>query len=131
MYLGKLKFSVVCERSRSTVKVTRCQKVKILTGHISKTTGLMHPNKSQNVHLVKGFPPIYLVFEFHFRSKSSPDVKRQIYIFTWGRGRGLYQLLDGDWLAHYVIFPFCLINTVKPVWSDQGRRTKNAKFGQF
>ena len=22
-------------------------------------------------------------------------------------------------------------NTVKPAWSDQGRRNKNAKFGQF
>ena len=25
----------------------------------------------------------------------------------------------------------CYVNTVKPVWSDQGCRTKNAKFGQF
>ena len=38
-------------------------------------------NKDQNVQLVKGFPPICLVLKFHFRSKSSPEVKGKIHIF--------------------------------------------------
>ena len=46
-----------------------------------KLLGRFTPNKDQNVQLVKSFPPICLVLEFHFRSKSSPEVKCQIHIF--------------------------------------------------
>ena len=46
-----------------------------------KSLGRFTPNKDQNVQLVKGSPPICLVLEFHFRSKSLPEVKGQIHIF--------------------------------------------------
>ena len=59
----------------------RSRSPEVKRSNISKTTGPIHSKQNQNVQLAKGFLPMCLVFEFHFRSKSSPEVKGQIDIF--------------------------------------------------
>ena len=82
MYLSKLNFPIVFERSRSKVKVTRGQKVKNFDRpYLKNYWADSLQTKTKNVQLVKGFPPICLVLKFHFRSKSLPEVQCQINIF--------------------------------------------------
>ena len=78
MYLNDLQKPIDFERSRSKVKVTRGQKVKNIDRPYLKN---YWADSLQTKTLVKGFPPICLVLEFHFRSKSSPGVNGQIHIF--------------------------------------------------
>ena len=61
MHLWNMKLVINFCRSRSKVKVTRGQ--KCWSAISRKLLGRFTPNKDQNVKLVKGFPPIYLVLE--------------------------------------------------------------------